>query len=137
MKGKHQTIWTRFERITSAAVRNRQRQPKRWNTAALISSQIRCGGTRTRRGSTARAGLLLPAPRNSETSLGEKRVTIPASMKEVVQEVTAIAPDELWIKNRVASAVLREYRESSEDFQTNVKYCEVNNRKTRMKPGLS
>lgn len=102
--GGDQIVWTRFERITSAAVRNRQRQPKRWNTAALISSQIRCGGTRTGRGSTARAGLSLPALRSSETSLGEKRVPIQASVKEVVgargtATVTARAPpDELRIR---------------------------------------
>lgn len=109
--GKHHITWTGFERITSAAVRNRQRQPRRWNTAALISSQIRCNGTRTRRRSTARAGLLLPAPWSSETSLaktghspgfnergGARRTTT----------VTALHLNGLWIKKRAKDIPLRQ-----------------------------
>ena len=57
--------------FTSAAARNRQRQPaRRWKISALISSQIRCIGTRTRRGSTAGAGLSLPGFGSPQSSLG-------------------------------------------------------------------
>lgn len=109
--GKHHISWPGFERITSAAVRNRQRQPRRWNTAVLISSQIRCNGTRTRRRSTARAGLLLPAPWSSETSLGKTGHNPGFNERAGARRtttVTALRLDGLWIKERVKDIPLRQ-----------------------------
>lgn len=108
-----------FVWITSAAVRNRQRQPRSWNTAALISSQIRCRGTRTRRRSTARAGLLLPAPRSSETSLGKTSHDPGFNERGGARGTATVDREES--QRYPAPAVLSVDGEGSEDFQNNVK----------------
>lgn len=81
-------------RLTSAAVRNRQRQPaRRWYTAALISSQIRCVGTRTRRGSTAGAGRSLPGVGSPQTSPRENWQQPRYSVKERARSVEKTSDD--------------------------------------------